>query len=179
MYGKEQAIFQIEGFLSSKEKGLLITGTHQYEKHILAMKLINKHYKNAHILFRINSLQNITDDPFLGCVGVKKQPKAGEKIRIGNNMYEFDSIFNRGTWSRTDYKFDFAICYPIDALARERDSKPIEDLFKQKDIEKIILCSWTDGSEYDYPFISNYYDRHVIYDAEEEDPAYHKRVLEN
>jgi hypothetical protein len=36
--------------------------------------------------------------------------------------------------------------------------------------------SWTDNKSYDYATISKYYDINVIYDAEEEEPAYHKRV---
>ncbi|BAK98111.1 hypothetical protein OBV_09130 [Oscillibacter valericigenes Sjm18-20] len=177
MNGKAQAMQEIEEFFKSEEKGILVTGTHQFKKHIIAMAMIEKCYKNAHVLFRINGLQNITGNSFLGCVGVEKQPKAGEQIRIGHNYYEFDSLFNRGTWSKTSDQFDFAICYPIDALARKKDNEPIENLCRWKRIEKIFLCSWTDGDEYDYPFFSEYYDRHVIYDAEEDDPAYHKRVL--
>lgn len=179
MNGKDQAMQRITQFLQSDEKGILITGTHQYKKHILAMAMIDKYYTNAHILFRINGLQKITDNSFLGCVGVEKRPKTGEEIRIGNNYYEFDSFLNRGTWSKTSNQFDFAICYPIDALSRKKDIEPIENLCRRKEIGKVFLCSWTDGNEYSYPFLSEYYDRHVIYDAEEEDPAYHKRVLDN
>ena len=177
MNGKVQAMQEIKQFFKSKEQGILITGTHQYKKHILAMAMIEECYKNAHVLFRINGLQNITVNSFLGCVGVEQRPKAGEQIQIGHNYYEFDSLFNRGTWLKTSNQFDFVICYPIDALAREKNTEPIEDICRHKKINKIFLCSWTDSDNYDYSFLSEYYDRHVIYDAEEDDPAYHKRVL--
>ena len=38
MGNKEQAITQIEDFLESKEKCMLLTGTHQYEKHKLSFE---------------------------------------------------------------------------------------------------------------------------------------------
>lgn len=177
MNGKQQAMDAVLSFFKSNDKGILITGTHQYKKHILAMAMIDHCYQNAHVLFRINALQNITGESFLGCVGVRKQPKAGEKIRIGRNTYEFDSFSNSGTWHKTGNAFDFAIVYPIDALARNQEIKPIEDMTRFKRIGKLFLCSWTDGENTDYPIFKPYYDSQVVYDAEEEDPAYHYRVL--
>lgn len=178
MSNKATAISQFEEFLKSDDKGILITGTHQYEKHKLAMKVINKHYNGAKILFRINALKNIDDDDFLGWAGVKKQPKAGEQVRIGKNYYQFDSFNNSGTWYKTDHNFDLAIVYPIDSLCREKDIKPIRDLYERKHIKKIILCSWTDKAEYDYSLFRDYYINNIVYDALEKDPEYHKRVLE-
>lgn len=179
MSNKATVISQFEEFLKSDDKGVLITGTHQYEKHKLAMAVIEKHFKNANILFRTNGLQSITNWDYLGWVGVTKQPKAGEIIKIENNFYQFDSLSNEGTWYKTDHKVDFAIVYPIDALCRKKSFKPIEDLFEYKDIDKIIMCSWTDRADYDYSLLSEYYNTHIIYDALEEDPDYHKRVLEH
>lgn len=179
MSNKATVISQFEEFLKSDDKGVLITGTHQYEKHKLAMAIIEKHFENANILFRTNALQSITERDFLGWAGVEKQPKAGEKIKIGNNFYQFDSFNNERTWYKTDHKVDFAIVYPIDALCRKKDIKPIEDLYEYKEINKIILCSWTDKADYDYSLFSEYCNNHIIYDAYEEDPEYHKRVLED
>lgn len=176
MKGKQQAIDQIIDFLKSDEKCILITGTHQYEKHKLVMKILNKYYKNARILFRINSMQNITDDAF---IGLSKKPIAGTKQKLGNNYYEFDSFNTSSTWSKTNNQFDFAILYPIDALCRSQNKEPISNLFRNKDINKIFLCSWTDNLEYDYSRFSDFYSQHIVYDAEEENLAYHQRVLEN
>ena len=178
MSNKATAISQFEDFFKSDDKGVLITGTHQYEKHKLAMKVINKHYSGAKILFRINALKNIDGDVFLGWAGVKKQPKAGEKVRIGKNYYQFDSFNNSGTWYKTDHKFDLAIIYPIDYLCRERVIKPIQDLYEHKQINKIILCSWTDKATQDYSILNDYFTNHIVYDALEEAPEYHKRVLD-
>ncbi|HWQ71444.1 MAG TPA: hypothetical protein VN370_03900, partial [Desulfitobacteriaceae bacterium] len=83
------------------------------------------------------------------------------------------------TWRRTSNKFDFAILYPIDALCRNMKKEAIINLFEHKSIPKIFLCSWTDNLGYDYSKFSEFFSRQVIYDAEEEDLAYHQRVLES
>lgn len=175
MNSKDIAISQISNFISSHETGLLLTGTHQYEKHRLVMRIINKSYNNAKILFRINLMQNITGDSF---IGLKKQPKAGEFVKIGNNYYSFDSFNSISTWQKTDNQFDFAILYPIDALCRSHNISPLIDLFEHKSIGKIFLISWTDRREYDYAQFSDYFSAHVIFDAEDDDPEYHRRVLD-
>lgn len=165
MSNKKAVISQIEEFFKSEDKGVLITGTQLYQKHLLAVAWIEKNYKNANVLFRTNALQSVSERSFLGCVGVKKQPKAGEIIPIGKNYYQFDSFNNEGTWDRTGYKFDFAIVYPIDALLRKNNFKAIDDLYEFKEINKIILCSWIDKSSYDYSALNKYCNSHIIYDA--------------
>lgn len=175
---KEQLIKSIEEFLASDEKCMFITGTHQYEKHIAAMAMLNRCMPNSKILFRINAMQNITGDSFLGKY-VSKKPKAGEQFRIGKNIYEADSFNTKNSWSKTSHQFDAAILYPVDAIAR-KDVKIdcIENLFIHKHISKIFLVSWTDHNNYDYSIFDKYVDRCVVYDAEEEDIEYHKRVLD-
>lgn len=169
MGNKHETIYEIDKFLDSDEKGILITGSNAYEKHLLVMALLEKHYSGAKILFRINGMQNITDGAFLGSVGVNKQPKAGEQIQIGHNYYEFDSLINRGTWDKTGRDFDFAICYPVDALAWKKNSEPIEELFKYKNIGKIFLCSWVDQPDYGYSFLRQFYSRNIAYNEAEKD----------
>lgn len=100
MNGKEQAKEKIVEFLRSNEKAMISTGTHQYNKHKLLMAMLNKYYMNAKILFRVNGLSNLTNENFVGFAGLKKPPKAGELIKLGNNYYAFDSI-NRSTWRKT------------------------------------------------------------------------------
>ena len=39
--------------------------------------------------------------------------------------------------------------------------------------------TWTDNLDYDYSRFSEFFQIKVIYDAEEDDPAYHQRVLDN
>ena len=176
MNGKEQAMNKIIEFLKSDEKVMIFSGTHQYNKHKLVMAILNNYYKNAKILFRVNGLSNLTNEDFVGFAGLKKSPKSGEQIIIGNNYYIFDSI-NRSTWRRSAYEFDFAILYPTDSAIRGNFVDIIDDLTVHKKIGKIFLITWTDRKEYNYSEFSRYYNRHVIYDAEEENIEYHKRVL--
>lgn len=136
---KEQLIKSIEEFLASDEKCMLITGTHQYEKHIAAMAMLNQCMPNSKILFRINTMQNITGDSFWGKY-VSKKPKAGEKFKIGKNIYEADTFNTKNSWSKTSSHFDAAILYPIDAIARKVVKIDcIENLFLHKHISKIFL----------------------------------------
>lgn len=94
MNTREKAKTDLINFIKSGKRGILLTGTHQYEKHPLVMACLEELYQNARVLFRINALRNITDRSFLGKF-VRKQPKAGEPMRIGQNIYYFDSFTNR------------------------------------------------------------------------------------
>jgi hypothetical protein len=70
--------------------------------------------------------------------------------------------------------------YPIDAIARGGVKlECIDDLFDFKRFDKIIFVSWTDNPINDYSLFDKYVDRKCIYDAEEEDSAYHARVIES
>ncbi len=174
---RKNLLNDIKAFLLSDDKCMLITGTHQYQKHIMVMAALYKYYENAKVLFRTNSIQNVTNREFLGRF-ISKSPKAGERFRIQNNIYEVDSFNNSGTWYKTSNEFDFAIVYPIDAMTRKDVRlQGIDDLFEYKKIGKIFLVSWTDRSD-DYSLYDKYVDRHSVFDAEEEDLEYHKRVLE-
>lgn len=175
MNNRAQAAEHILEFLKSPEIGMLITGTHQYKKHRLVMSILDKQYKNKKILFRINGMMNINDSNF---TPLKKKPKAGEFVKLGNNCYCFDAFTSSRTWNATIGTFDFAIVYPIDYNCREHKLESLDELHQFRTIGKTFLCSWTDRPEYDYSILSNYYSSHVIFDVEEEDPAYHKRVLE-
>ena len=175
MNGKQQAIDKITDFMKSDRTGMLITGTHQYKKHYKVMALINKHYKNAKVLYRINGMANIDDRNFSP---LSKRPKAGEIVRLENNYYVFDAFTSRATWSKTmHHDYDFAIVYPIDAICRKGNIEPIQELLQYRKVGKLFLCSWTDHDDYDYTMFSSFFTDHVIYDAEEEDVHYHNRVL--
>ena len=140
------------------------------------MASLEQEYENARILFRTNLMGNLLNRNFLGRF-IKKPPKAGEAFQIENNIYYADSFTNRGTWAKVR-NIDFAIIYPIDAMTRGSVSTEcIDDLIEYQDIKKIFLVSWTDTSK-EYSVFSKYIDAHTIYDAEEEDIDYHKRVLE-
>lgn len=177
MNTKQNAIESIEEFLHSDERCLLITGTHQYAKHKLIMAILDKHFEHHLFLFRTNSLKNVSNNDHLGWAGVNKTPKAGETFKVGRNMYQCDSLTSSGTWYKTSRRFACAIVYPVDTLYRSGDVSSIDDLFKFKEISKVFLASWMDRNEYDHSIFAQFVQRHVVYDAEQEDPEYHQRVL--
>ena len=181
MNNKENLIKSSLNFLNSDEKVVLITGTNQYEKHKTIIKLLNEHCPNSKILFRTNSMTNIYNESFLGWTRyLKKKIKSGETLKISKNYYQVDSFNTEQTWNQTDNKFDYAIVYPLDACIRDKTlEKVLNNLLNEKKIEKIFLISCTDSIKYDYEKFSNYYFERIIYDALEEDPEYHKRVLNN
>lgn len=176
MNGQKDAIKSIEEFLKSDNKCMLITGTHQFKKHLLAMYVINQHYKNARILFRTNVMDNLTNINYLGKF-IDKKPKIGELFKIENNYYSADT-FQKSSWWKTDEDFNFSIFYPLDSILRDSVTPNcIHNLFNEKKINKIFLVSWTDHNSDNYSKFEKYIDAKTIYDAEEEDIHYHKRVL--
>lgn len=180
MNNKDSLIKNVLDFLENNEKVVLITGTNQYEKHKTVIAILNKYRPKSKILFRTNSMANIYDEPFLGWTGcLKKIIKSGETFKISKNYYQVDSFNTERTWYQTDINFDYAILYPIDACLRNNSlDKVLNNLINEKNIKKIFLISWTDSKHYDYEKISKYYSQRFIYDALEENPEYHKRVLD-
>ncbi|GAA4879703.1 hypothetical protein GCM10023310_69850 [Paenibacillus vulneris] len=176
MNTRSEAFRKISEFLTSDEKGLLITGTHQYEKHPLVLRAIAQTISTpSTILFRANSMQN------LGTIFEARTAnyQTGTPYKLGNHKMFIDTI-NKTSWKNTRYNYDFAVLYPVDPLMRSQKlyNEIIEDLFEDRRISKVFLVSWTDRPEYDYSLLNKYVQKHVVFDALEEDPDYHKRVIE-
>jgi hypothetical protein len=179
---RENAVKNLLEFIHSDEKVVLIKGTHQYEKHSLVLKLIHETDLKVGV-FRSNSLQNIAT--FLDHAGYKvplnKKFSSGNAYGTGKTTLYFDSLFTRSTWSKSPNQLDFAVVYPMDSFcekSQKAKGELLEDLLTRKHIEKIFIVTWTD-IRHDYDWLAEYVDRTVIYDAEEEDAAYHQRVIEN
>lgn len=178
MNTRENAYTQIVEFIHSDDKGLLLTGTHQYEKHPLVLKAIATTVKSkSSILFRANSMQN------LGTIfeNNKMRFQTGTGYQLGNHKLYIDT-FNRSSWSNTKQEYDFAVLYPVDALLRDTKlyARILSDLYDDREIKKIFFISWTDHDSYNYRQLNedHYIQKHVAFDAEEEQPDYHQRVLE-
>ncbi len=78
MNNKEECYSKIMKFINNDDKCILVKGTNQYKKHKLVMSIINKHYKNEKILFRVNGMENVLNNEFLGWTGIKKKVKSGK-----------------------------------------------------------------------------------------------------
>lgn len=179
---RENAIKQLTEFMqSSSEKVVLLKGTHQFAKHTLVMDLITKDNDFKKGIFRSNSLQNIST--FLSQAGYKgamgKRFVAGQAYNLSGTAFYFDSMFTRSTWGKSPSQLDFALVYPMDSFCEKSQNvkeELLDNLLRWKNINKIFIVTWTD-LRHDYNWLSDFVDRIVIFDAEEEDLAYHQRVL--
>lgn len=179
MNSKDNAIKDIVEFLKSDKRCMLVTGTHQYKKHVLVMALLDKYYKNAKVLFRASGVKHaFTTSNILGQFDLKNM-KAGELFKLYNNYYAVDSFTRKDTWYKTNDKYDFAIVFSIDAILQNSvDIECIQELFERESISKIFLISWTDHFDDNYNEMNKYIDEKTIYDVEEENIEYHNRVKE-
>ncbi|AVR33505.1 hypothetical protein CN936_23055 [Bacillus cereus] len=170
MNTRQKATKELVEFLVSDEKCVLLTGTYQNEKHILVFSVLRAIQEDVKVLFRVNNLNNA--GVFLGVEGGKMQ--TGKAYSAGNLDIFVDSINDR-SWNKTPRDLDYAILYPIDGVNKDSDKKKIiEDLFNYRNTKKIFLVSWTDNR--DFGWLNDYIDRHIIFDAEEENPEYQKRM---
>jgi hypothetical protein len=115
-------------------------------------------------------MQNVSD--FLGS---KRSLKTGERYNLGGNYLYVDSINSR-TWGNTPRTLDYAVIYPLDSVTKDSGRENIvRDLMINKSIGKLFFVSWTDNV--DFSWTVKFIDCEVIFDAEEEDPDYHQRML--
>ncbi|WP_059043969.1 hypothetical protein [Paenibacillus rubinfantis] len=172
MNTRQKAITSLVDFVNSKESGVLIIGTHQYQKHVLALQTLAQLKGPSTILLRVNSMRN------LGTILEDHATtyKTGTGYEIGNHTIYIDSI-NTTSWRKTPVNVDYSVIYPIDSICRSNSKERIMDDLKRRTTKKMFLASWTDN--YDYDWLAPYIDRTVIYDVEEEDPEYHKRMIDS
>ncbi len=165
---------EIKAFLQAEnEKIMLITGTYQTEKHWEVLRTLNNCVQDGvKVLFRINAQNNI-DSIFKSTL---RNAKLNTRIKVGNLRLYLDTINSR-TWKYEDY--NVSILYPVDSVCHMKDEqreKVVSDLI-QHTINKVFIISWTDNK--DFTWLDEFaIDRKVVFDAEEEQPEYHQRVLE-
>lgn len=175
MHTREKAIHTLSSYLRSDERFLLLTGTYQNRKHLLALSVVLSQYPSpATILFRANHSRSIRDflAPMLNAL---KEPKIGTPINVQGGYTLYADTINRRSWPSSPYDIDVAIIYPLDSLGYEAGDECVQDLVRRK-AKKILLISWTDNR--DFGWTDQFSPVHVVYDAEQEDPEYHKRMIE-
>lgn len=174
MNNRSQLQKEILKFLESEdEKIMLITGTHQYEKHMEVLRTINKNVQDGvKVLFRINGKDNI------GSIFENKikSPKLNTRIKLSKLNLYIDTINSR-TWQCG--KYNISIIYPIDSVCRmkEKQREEIINNLLRNTVNKLFIVSWTDNFDYSWLEEFGIY-RKAVFDAEEEDSAYHNRVLD-
>lgn len=175
MNNRQQAVEKITDFIKSDSKILLLTGTHQYEKHKIVLQGLSQTFSSpSSILFRVNGMDNVGS--FLNTPNTRYQ--TGIPYKLAKHKLFIDSI-NSSSWKRTKAEYDFAVLYPVDSVLKVKNKQDIlEDLCIDRRIGKIFIVSWTDHDCDDYSCFGKYIiDEHVVFDAAEENPAYHARVL--
>lgn len=175
MNTKEKALRSILSFFRSQDKVLLLTGTHQNKKHILALSAILSQYPSpATILFRANNM-NLIKHFLSPILKLKKNPKTGVPTNIEGGYRFYVDTINPRSWRSSPSNIDIAVVYPIDSLGYEEGDDCVQDLIR-RNAKKIFLVSWTDNK--DFSWTEQFNPVHIVYDAEEKDPEYHKRMKE-
>ncbi|MCP4593236.1 MAG: hypothetical protein GY842_21065 [bacterium] len=175
MYNRNQAEQQICDFLRSTDQVLLLTGTHQQEKHPLALRAVLSEYPApATVLFRTNHASHYRD--FLRPVlPLQKKPRPGVPIRVHGAYELFVDTMNRASWGSTPRAIDVAVLYPIDSYKADTGTESVQDV-QFRGAKKTFLITWTDNR--DIAWTNHFAPVHVVYDAEAERPDYHERVRE-
>ncbi|GED55463.1 hypothetical protein EDM54_23840 [Brevibacillus borstelensis] len=171
MNTKENAMKSIVDFFLSEDKCLYVNGTHQNKKHPLVLRCLKNLAEPSSILFRTNAMGNL--GTIFGTNG--KRFKSGVAYPLGIHKLYFDSL-NPTSQRNTPGNLDYVVVYPVDSVCKDKKAKEIIQDVLQMAKQKVILVSWTDV--FDNSVVKEYVDRYVAYDAEEDDPAYHQRVLE-
>ena len=105
-----------------------------------------------------------------------KSPKLNTRIKLSKLNLYIDTINSR-TWQCS--KYNISIIYPIDSVCRmkEKQREEIINNLLRNTVNKLFIVSWTDN--FDYGWLEEFgIDRKAVFDAEEEDSAYHNRVLD-
>ncbi|MEH6945153.1 hypothetical protein [Bacillus sp. JJ722] len=155
-----KAIEQLEEFMNSTERIVLIKGTQHFKKHILALHMVGNVTENCNILFRSNTIQNAGD--FLK---TKTPAKSGKAYSFNDHHSVYIDTNSSFTWKKSPQEVDYSILYPFDSVCKEQNKEAvIEDIIKRTK-KKIFIVSCKDT--YDYEWLHNYAYRQVIYDQKQ------------
>lgn len=171
MNTRQRAAELLGEFMESDEFAVLITGTHQYQKHVLALQMLAMNNSRSTILFRGNHLRNfgtIFEDS-------STTYKTGTSYTLNQYSNLYVDTINTTSWKYAPSTVDYGIIYPIDSVCNNNKKTRIIDDIKHRVTRKLFLESWTDN--YDYSWLNDIVDRHVVYNVEEEDPEYHQRMI--
>ncbi|WP_042348073.1 hypothetical protein [Bacillus massiliigorillae] len=155
-----KAIDQLEEFMTSTEKTVLIKGTQHFKKHLLALHIIGNVTEKCNILFRCNTIHNAGD--FLK---TKTPARAGKAYLFDNEHSVYIDTNSRFTWGKSPKEVDYSIVYPIDSLCKEYNKEVIIEDIIQRTKKKIFLISCKDV--HDYQWLNQYVQRYVIYDQKQ------------
>jgi hypothetical protein len=163
------AATRLQQLMTSGSRAVIVDGTHQNKKHILVLGMLMSQTQGSRILFRVNSLQDASD-----LLGVSKAPAPGTPLKADGHRLYVDSA-NSQSWQHSPAQVDYGVIYPLDSLDADSAAASIQDLFG-RGAKQLFLVTWTDN--FDRSWADIYSPGVVTYDVEDEDPAYHQRVIE-
>lgn len=161
-------------FMRGEATIALVTGTYQREKHGLALHAaIESLSQRSNLLFRTNSVPHVADflSPVFGDV-----PLRGRVFQVEGGHVLYGDSMNPSSWSKTPGQIDVAVVYPIDSLDRKAADACLEDL-RRRGVKKLFLVSWTDNK--DFSWADHLEPVRIVFDAAEERPDYHERMMEH
>lgn len=153
----QNAIEQLEEFMNSTERMVLIKGTEHFKKHLLALHIIGNMTEKCNILFRCNTIQNAGD--FLK---TKTPARLGKAYLFDDQHTVYIDTNSNFMWKKSPEEVDYSIVYPFDSVCKEQNKEAIIEDIINRTKKKIFIVSCKDS--YDYDWLNNYVDRHVIYD---------------
>lgn len=169
MSTRKEAEAALAEFMDSNEKVALLTGTNEERKRVLALETFVKQEAGLNILFRANYIDNF--QVFYAHFDIKF--KVGKPYRLENHTLYVDTI-RESSWDKSPLEVDHAVLYPLDSASdlKERARLKLMDDLLRRVSGKIILVDYT--STGDYAWLSDFVDRHVVYDVEEDDPTFNQ-----
>lgn len=153
---------KIENFLQSDKKCALVTGKQSFQNHLRVIKVIEKQFEHSHVLLRINKIGEVKN--IFAPITFDSPVAFGRKYDVNGVCFEIDSAFDSLSWSKTSKQFNFAIVYPINNIIRGNGTKAIKNLFTDKNVNKIFLCTDTNHDEHRYFMISEYCTMQIEFD---------------
>jgi hypothetical protein len=171
---RKHAQSEIINFLKSDiDRILLLTGTYQNEKHRLVLDTLSRHYTSStELLLRVNNSNLIND--FLSGLDMPNPPRLRKPAKWHSCRVSVDTM-NPASWRGSPRTIDIAVVYPIDSLNDKTGPRCIDEMLSRGP-RKLLLVSWTDNK--DFGWVSVYNPARVVFDAAEERPDYHQRMLE-
>lgn len=184
---KTSAQKAFQRFLESDSRYCLIEGTHQYEKHGIAVQGLLRRYPGGtllssivpqRVLLRINTLDMASEyvsqalgKPLRG-VSVGRN----REVKVGGVSLHVDS-FNRRSWGSTPPAVACAVLYPVAHMSAREAQDCLRDL-EHRGAKRIIFCTCDDPRAMDLEWIFSLSPVRITYHAKDERPDYHQRVLE-
>jgi hypothetical protein len=170
---RKEAEAALSEFMDSDEKVVLLTGTNEYQKRVLALQTLVNQEEESTILFRSNYTENLK--VYYGAFDTTF--RTGRPYRVENHTLYIDTM-KETSWEKSPLEVNHAILYPLDhflTLKERQRLKVIDDLMRRVS-GKILLVNFADDA--DYAWFSDIGERHVVYDVEEGDPPFDQKKKE-